>query len=134
MFCGSQSNYQGTLHSLIGVVIEFAIHSYFSLHAQMNMLQTLDRLHPYVTKQQVHSNKVLLLWLQFYEIITRYPDINTGIKHLGLLRTLVQQGQRDLTMCALEIIRNMAFNVSNRASLLTSGMSSIFTDNGTLEN
>lgn len=85
----------------------------------MNILQTLSRLHPYVIKQQKHG--VLLLWLRFYEIFTRHPDINSGIKHLTVLRTLIEQGPYELGQCALEIIRNMAFNGSNRTSLLASG-------------
>lgn len=36
------------------------------------------------------------------------------------MRTLVEHGQHELGICALEIIRNMAFNVSNRTALLTS--------------
>lgn len=39
---------------------------------------------------------------------------------MNLLRTLVEHGQHELGFCALEIIRNMAFNVSNRTALLTS--------------
>lgn len=52
----------------------------FIIYFQTNMLQTLSRLHPYIIKQQKQWNRVLLLWLQFYEIFTRYPDIASGAK------------------------------------------------------
>ncbi|XP_037032137.1 uncharacterized protein LOC119071380 isoform X2 [Bradysia coprophila] len=85
---------------------------------KLNALDTLNRLHPTVTKQYKPWNTVLLLWLELYEIYTRYPDISTT-KHLQLLCYLAMKATLKLKMVSLTIIRNMAFG-SNRPALLAS--------------
>lgn len=44
------------------------------LGVRTNFLDALDRFHPFVTKNQKPWPQITLIWLQFYEIITRYPD------------------------------------------------------------
>lgn len=43
----------------------------------MNIFDSMNRLHPTVTKQQKIWNIITLMWLKFYEVYTRYPDINS---------------------------------------------------------
>lgn len=61
------------------------------------------------------------MWLELYEIYTRYPDVGTT-KHLQLLCFLITKASLKLKMISLTIIRNMAFGSSNRPALLTSGI------------
>lgn len=47
---------------------------------KMNFLNAMDRLHPTVTKYQRPWPKVTLLWLRFYEILTRHETNDMGVK------------------------------------------------------
>lgn len=86
------------------------------------MLHTLSRLHPQVTKQQKPWNQITLYWLQFYEILTRYTDVNCNVKHLNFFRVVIESSySSELRYHSLEIIRNFSFNVANRSGLLASG-------------
>lgn len=49
--------------------------------AKFNILDTLNRLHPSVTKQQKPWLTITAMWLRFYEIFTRYPDPCPGIRY-----------------------------------------------------
>lgn len=48
--------------------------------AKLNILDSLNRLHPSVTKQQKPWLTITTIWLRFYDIFTRYPDPCPGIR------------------------------------------------------
>lgn len=121
-----------------------------SIRLQANMLYTLGRLHPQVTRGQKPWPQVTLYWLKFCETLTRHTDRSSVVKyvnyhptvfdfqfislangayslskillcrHLSLLRMLTDGNVSQLRQLALQILRNMAFNAANRSVMLTS--------------
>lgn len=45
---------------------------------QFNIFDSLNRLHPVVTKQLKPWNSITMYWLNLFEIYTRYPEGNNA--------------------------------------------------------
>lgn len=43
------------------------------------MLDTLSRLHPQVTRNQKPWPQITLMWLELFEVLTRYEDSNKAM-------------------------------------------------------
>uniref|UniRef100_A0A182QXR5 Rotatin N-terminal domain-containing protein n=1 Tax=Anopheles farauti TaxID=69004 RepID=A0A182QXR5_9DIPT len=86
---------------------------------KLNVFDNLSKLHPSVTKLQKPWMEVTQLWLEFWEVYTRYIDVSE-VRHLTVLGALVRKSGSELRLLALAIIRNLTFVLANRPALLAS--------------
>lgn len=59
-------SYQIGKQFLICIILHF--------NRQLRMLHAIDALHPHVTRNQKPWQNVTVLWLKFFEVLTRYED------------------------------------------------------------
>lgn len=90
-----------------------------SLLVKINILSVFESIHPQNLKKEKCLQTVIPIWLNFYEIFSRYPE-GALAKHLNVLCTLARKQTKSLKLPALKILRNMSFLTTNRAALLTS--------------
>ncbi|XP_035794602.1 rotatin-like [Anopheles albimanus] len=86
---------------------------------KLNVIDNISKLHPSVTKLQKPWIEVTRLWLEFWEIYTRYSDVNE-VRHLTVLGALFRKGTAELRLLSLAILRNLSFVPANRVALLSS--------------
>ncbi|XP_050096814.1 protein rotatin homolog [Anopheles aquasalis] len=86
---------------------------------KLNVIDNISKLHPSVTKLQKPWVEVTRLWLEFWEIYTRYSDVNE-VRHLTVLGALFRKGNAELRLLSLAILRNLSFVAANRVALLSS--------------
>ncbi|XP_044758408.1 rotatin [Coccinella septempunctata] len=88
-----------------------------------SLVQGLSKLHPSVSKQQKPWETVELIWLEFLQIFTVYPEGQMYIGKLpdvlDLVISLTQGNRPQNRMIALRVLQNIAFYTPNRARLLT---------------
>lgn len=90
------------------------------LMAKLGVMEHMDRLHPQVTKWQEPWVQITELWLEFWEVYSRYPE-GGKISHQNMLFSVVQRGKgQKVTKKALTIFRNMVFVADNRNAFLNS--------------
>lgn len=93
---------------------------------QCNLLQHLSRLHPAITKRQKPWESIELLWLNFLEKFTTYPEGQAHVAKfpdtLELIITFANGGKSINRLNAMYVLRNVSFYPSNRSRLLTSGI------------
>lgn len=89
------------------------------------MLQSLNRLHPAITKKQKPWEAVELIWLRFLEAFSMHSEGQSCIAKiqdvLDLIILLSSSNRSANKQSAMGILRNISFNNSNRPRLLTSG-------------
>ena len=92
---------------------------------KLGVMEHMDRLHPQVTKFQDPWVQITDLWLEFWEVFSRYPE-GAKVTHQNMLYSVVTRSvpagaklQR-ITRKALTIFRNMAFVADNRNVFLNS--------------
>ncbi|KAL3273445.1 hypothetical protein HHI36_014889 [Cryptolaemus montrouzieri] len=88
-----------------------------------NLFQGLNKLHPALTKRQKPWEMVELIWLEYLQVFTVYPE---GQMYLGklpdvldLIIILTQSLKEKNRRAALTILQNIAFYTPNRTRLLT---------------
>lgn len=88
-----------------------------------SLVQGMFKLHPSVSKQQRPWETVELIWLEFLQIFTVFPE---GQMYLGklpdvldLIISLTQGNKLQNRQTALRVLQNIAFYTPNRARLLT---------------
>uniref|UniRef100_A0A182JWF6 Rotatin N-terminal domain-containing protein n=1 Tax=Anopheles christyi TaxID=43041 RepID=A0A182JWF6_9DIPT len=86
---------------------------------KLNVFGNISKLHPSVTKLQKPWIEVTQLWLEFYEVFTRYVDVSE-VRHLSVLGALIRKSDLDIRLLAMAIVRNLTFVLSNRSALLAS--------------
>lgn len=90
------------------------------LIGKLGVMDHMDRLHPQVTKWQDPWVQITDLWLEFWEVYSRYPE-GARITHQNMLYSVVQRGKwQSVTKKALAVFRNMAFVPDNRNIFLNS--------------
>uniref|UniRef100_A0A1S4H7L0 Rotatin N-terminal domain-containing protein n=1 Tax=Anopheles gambiae TaxID=7165 RepID=A0A1S4H7L0_ANOGA len=90
-----------------------------SMIGKLNVFGNISKLHPSVTKLQKPWLEVTQLWLEFYEVYTRYVDVSE-VRHLTVLGALIRKSDIDVRLLSLTIVRNLTFVPNNRAALLAS--------------
>ncbi|RZC42071.1 hypothetical protein BDFB_001723 [Asbolus verrucosus] len=89
------------------------------------LFQSVARLHPAITKKQKPWDCVELIWLEFLQTLSLYPEGQSNIAKINdvfeivLALTFSTKTMNKIT--ALLVLRNLAFYQPNRARLLTSG-------------
>lgn len=90
---------------------------------KLGVMEHMDRLHPQVTKWQEPWLQISDLWLEFWEVYSRYAE-GGRVTHLSMLFSVIQRGRTrqgiGLTLRALTILRNMSFLADNRVAFLNS--------------
>ncbi|ETN66053.1 hypothetical protein AND_002165 [Anopheles darlingi] len=86
---------------------------------KLNVIDNISKLHPSVTKLQKPWVEVTRLWLEFWEIYTRYSDVSE-VRHLTVLGALFRKSNAELRLLSLSILRNLSFVPANRIALLSS--------------
>lgn len=90
------------------------------LIGKLAVMEHMDRIHPQVTKWHEPWPQITELWLEFWEVYSRYPE-GAKLTHQNMLFSVVQRGKvARITEKALTIFRNMAFVADNRNALLNS--------------
>lgn len=88
-------------------------------------LNYISRLHPALTKKQKPWDTVELIWLEFLQIYSLYPEGQSSIAKINdafeLIITLTNSTKVPNKNTALLVLRNIAFYQPNRSRLLTSG-------------
>ncbi|CAH1953846.1 unnamed protein product [Acanthoscelides obtectus] len=96
------------------------------LMSKSNLLQSMSRLHPAITKRQKPWDDTELLWLRFLLIYTGYPEGQASVAKVSDILELVMvftSGSRlPNKKLALSVLRNLAFHQPNRPRLLSSGI------------
>uniref|UniRef100_A0A182P9D1 Rotatin N-terminal domain-containing protein n=1 Tax=Anopheles epiroticus TaxID=199890 RepID=A0A182P9D1_9DIPT len=90
-----------------------------SMIGKLNVFDNVSKLHPSVTKLQKPWIEVTQLWLEFYEVYTRYMDVSE-VRHLSVLGPLIRKSDLDIRLLAMAIVRNLTFVPNNRTALLAS--------------
>jgi hypothetical protein len=89
------------------------------------LLGSTARLHPAITKKQKPWDLVELIWLEFLQTFTTYPEGQSSVAKisdvLDLVMTLTSTSKGPNKTTALMVLRNIAFYQPNRSRLLTSG-------------
>jgi hypothetical protein len=95
------------------------------LICKSNLLGSTARLHPAITKKQKPWDLVELIWLEFLQTFTTYPEGQSSVAKisdvLDLVMTLTSTSKGPNKTTALMVLRNIAFYQPNRSRLLTSG-------------
>lgn len=93
--------------------------------SKSNLSQAISRLHPAVTKRQYPWENVELLWLQFFQTYSQYPEGQTAIAKgndiLDLVMSLTASSKVINRQAAMHVLKNLAFYQPNRPRLLSSG-------------
>ncbi|XP_063702013.1 protein rotatin homolog [Culicoides brevitarsis] len=114
------SNLLGVLRVAIRVLINCCscVEGRIQLH-KINVLEIFEHFQPPLMKKNKTMRQMAPLWLEFYEIFSRYLEGSTA-RHLYLLCTFARKQDANVRIPAMKILRNMAFNLGNRSNLLTS--------------
>ncbi|KNC34774.1 hypothetical protein FF38_01966 [Lucilia cuprina] len=88
---------------------------------KIHALDIFDSLHPFNPKAPQLKLEIVLAWLQFWELFSRY-DEGASSHHLNALCSVVNKSTPCCArrLISLRILRNMAFLSSNRSPLITS--------------
>ncbi|XP_037822464.1 uncharacterized protein LOC119611079 [Lucilia sericata] len=88
---------------------------------KIHALDIFDSLHPFNPKAPQLKLEIVLAWLQFWELFSRY-DEGAPSHHLNALCSVVNKSTPGSVrrLISLRILRNMAFLSSNRSTLITS--------------
>ncbi|XP_035901362.1 uncharacterized protein LOC118507232 [Anopheles stephensi] len=90
-----------------------------SLIGKLNVFDNISKLHPSVTKLQKPWIEVTHMWLEFWEVYTRYVDVSE-VRHLTVLGALTRKSDLEIRLLAMAIVRNLTFVLANRPALLAS--------------
>ncbi|KAJ3643051.1 hypothetical protein Zmor_025789 [Zophobas morio] len=92
--------------------------------SKSTLLTSVSRLHPAITKKQKPWDLVELLWLEFLQTFTLYPEGQSSVAKINdvfdLLLALTSASKVTNRSQALTVLRNVAFYQPNRTRLLTS--------------
>ncbi|GJQ85225.1 hypothetical protein Trydic_g13065 [Trypoxylus dichotomus] len=92
--------------------------------SKSSLLQSVNRLHPAVTKKQKPWEAVELIWLEFLETFSGHPEgqllIAKAPDVLDLVILLTYSNRLPNKRAAIAILRNISFCSSNRPRLLSS--------------
>uniref|UniRef100_A0A182WF54 Rotatin N-terminal domain-containing protein n=1 Tax=Anopheles minimus TaxID=112268 RepID=A0A182WF54_9DIPT len=86
---------------------------------KLNVFDNISKLHPSVTKLQKPWIEVTQMWLEFWEVYTRYADVSE-VRHLTVLGALTRKSDLEIRLLAMAIVRNLTFVIGNRPTLLAS--------------
>ncbi|CAH0554508.1 unnamed protein product [Brassicogethes aeneus] len=90
-----------------------------------NLLQSISRLHPALTKRQKPWSTIELIWLNFLQTFTKYPEGQTCIAKITdvfeIVMNLTNSTKAENRILAMSVLRNLAFYQPNRPRLLSSG-------------
>lgn len=88
---------------------------------KIHALDIFDSLHPFNPKATQLKLDILIAWLEFWELFSRY-DEGASSHHLNALCSVVNKSTPSCArrIISLRILRNMAFLNSNRSTLITS--------------
>lgn len=86
-----------------------------------HMLDMFDSLHPFHLKSPKVKADILISWLQFWELFSRYPE-GAHTRNLRALCDVILRCPSSSTtrILTLRILRNMCFLASNRSALMAS--------------
>ncbi|XP_049290028.1 uncharacterized protein LOC125767467 [Anopheles funestus] len=90
-----------------------------SMIGKLNVFDNISKLHPSVTKLQKPWIEVTHIWLEFWEVYTRYVDVSE-VRHLTVLGALTRKSDLEIRLLAMAIVRNLTFVPANRPALLAS--------------
>ncbi|XP_053658857.1 uncharacterized protein LOC128707924 [Anopheles marshallii] len=90
-----------------------------SMIGKLNVFDNISKLHPSVTKLQKPWIDVTHIWLEFWEVYTRYVDVSE-VRHLTVLGALTRKSDLEIRLLAMAIVRNLTFVLANRPALLAS--------------
>ncbi|XP_050081131.1 uncharacterized protein LOC126568659 [Anopheles maculipalpis] len=90
-----------------------------SMIGKLNVFDNISKLHPSVTKLQKPWIDVTHMWLEFWEVYTRYVDVSE-VRHLTVLGALTRKSDLEIRLLAMAIVRNLTFVLANRPALLAS--------------
>lgn len=97
--------------------------------AKSNLFNTFTRLHPAITKRQKPWDFVELLWLDFLQVFTNFPEGQAAVAKipevLELILTLTASAKATNRKEAVFVLRNIAFYQPNRPRLLMSSKKKI---------
>ncbi|XP_065371111.1 protein rotatin homolog [Calliphora vicina] len=88
---------------------------------KIHALDIFDSLHPFNPKATQLKLDIVIAWLEFWELFSRY-DEGASSHHLNALCSVVNKSTPSCArrIISLRILRNMAFLNSNRSTLITS--------------
>lgn len=87
---------------------------------KLNILDSFNRLQPYISKNMKGWSAITFFWLQFWKILSKYPEGGI-LRHINLLCALaISKDNPEIRILALDIIKNMCCLQSNRPGVLTS--------------
>ncbi|KAK9883542.1 hypothetical protein WA026_001717 [Henosepilachna vigintioctopunctata] len=88
-----------------------------------NLLQGMLKMHPALNKRQKPWDMVELIWLEYLQVFTVYPEGQLYIGKLpdvlDIIIALTQSTSKQNKQAALVVLQNISFHSSNRARLLT---------------
>ncbi|KAL1501895.1 hypothetical protein ABEB36_007134 [Hypothenemus hampei] len=92
--------------------------------SKTNLFQSIQKLHPAMTKRQRPWDRVENIWLEFLQMFTIYPEgqslIGKNPDLLELLMMLANTSNEPNRKLSLLVLRNVTFYQSNRPRLLSS--------------
>lgn len=95
-----------------------------AIMAKSNLFSTFTRLHPAITKRQKPWDFVEVLWLDFLQVFTSFPEGQAAVAKipevLELIITLTTSAKATNRKEAVYVLRNIAFYQPNRPRLLMS--------------
>ncbi|TMW46629.1 hypothetical protein DOY81_008290 [Sarcophaga bullata] len=89
--------------------------------SKVHVLDVFNSIHPFNPKAHQFKTEILILWLKFWELYSRYEE-GAQSHHLNILCSIINKSNPGSTkrLISLRILRNMAFLNNNRSGLITS--------------
>ncbi|XP_055923386.1 protein rotatin homolog [Eupeodes corollae] len=87
---------------------------------KLHALDIIDSVHPFNPKIPKSKNDILVAWLSFWELFSRYPEGAVCRNIIGLCTVINKCHDPTLRLIGLKILRNMTFLPNNRTNLLAS--------------
>ncbi|XP_055849600.1 protein rotatin homolog [Episyrphus balteatus] len=87
---------------------------------KLHALDIFDNVHPFNPKSPKSKNDILVAWVSFWELFSRYPEGAVSRNIIGLCTVINKCHDPSLRLIGLKILRNMTFLPSNRTNLLAS--------------
>lgn len=89
--------------------------------SKVHVLDVFNSIHPFNPKAHQLKTEILIVWLKFWELYSRYEE-GAQSHHLNILCSVINKSKPGSTkrLISLRILRNMAFLNNNRSVLITS--------------